>query len=153
MATDHAPHAVEAKDCEWSAARPGMLGLQTALPVVVATMVATGLLDWRGVARVCSEAPARIAGLPDQGRPLAVGEPANLTLVDPDAAWTVRGAALASRADEHPVRGDGDAGLGGAHHAAGPVDGAGRKGAGMSQADTSRDEAVLVLEDGSDAPR
>ncbi|WP_328307565.1 dihydroorotase [Actinomycetospora sp. NBC_00405] len=105
VATDHAPHAVEAKDCEWPAARPGMLGLQTALPVVVATMVTTGLLDWRGVARVCSEAPARIAGLPDQGRPLAVGEPANLTLVDPDAAWTVRGAALASRANNTPYEG------------------------------------------------
>ncbi|MEJ2859733.1 dihydroorotase [Actinomycetospora flava] len=105
VATDHAPHAVEAKDCEWSAARPGMLGLQTALPVVVTTMVATGLLDWRGVARVCSEAPARIAGLPDQGRPLTPGEPATLTLVDPDAAWTVRGAALASLADNTPYEG------------------------------------------------
>ncbi|MDD7937584.1 dihydroorotase [Actinomycetospora lutea] len=105
VATDHAPHAVEAKDCEWSAARPGMLGLQTALPVVVTTMVATGLLDWRGVARVCSEAPARIAGLTDQGRPLVAGEPATLTLVDPDAEWTVRGAALASRADNTPYEG------------------------------------------------
>ncbi|GAA4792349.1 dihydroorotase [Actinomycetospora chlora] len=105
VATDHAPHAVEAKDCEWSAARPGMLGLQTALPVVVTTMVATGLLDWRGVARVCSEAPARIAGLADQGRPLTVGEPATLTLVDPDAAWTVRGESLASRAANTPYEG------------------------------------------------
>lgn len=105
VATDHAPHAVEAKDCEWSAARPGMLGLQTALPVVVTTMVATGLLDWRGVARVCSEAPARIAGLTDQGRPLTPGEPANLVLVDPDATWTVRGAELASRAENTPYEG------------------------------------------------
>ncbi|MDF2978599.1 MAG: Dihydroorotase [Actinomycetospora sp.] len=105
VATDHAPHPVEAKDCEWPAARPGMLGLQTALPVVVTTMVATGLLDWRGVARVCSEAPARIAGLADQGRPLTAGEPANLVLVDPDAAWTVRGAALASLADNTPYEG------------------------------------------------
>jgi dihydroorotase len=105
VATDHAPHAVEAKDCEWSVARPGMLGLQTALSVVAATMVRTGLLDWRGVARVTSEAPARIAGLADQGRPLAVGEPANLTLVDPDATWTVRGAELASIADNTPYEG------------------------------------------------
>lgn len=105
VATDHAPHAVEAKDCEWSAARPGMLGLQTALGVVASTMVATGLLDWRGVARVCSEAPARIAGLPDQGRPLAPGAPATLTLVDPDAGWTVRGADLASIAANTPFEG------------------------------------------------
>ena len=49
-----------------------------------------------------SEAPARIVGLPDQGRPLEVGEPANLTVVDPDATWTVDGAALASRSDNTP---------------------------------------------------
>ena len=105
VATDHAPHAPQDKDCEWSAARPGMLGLQTALSVVVATMVETGLLDWRGVAKVMSERPAEIAGLPDQGRPLAVGEPANLTLVDPGAQWTVRGAELASRAANTPYEG------------------------------------------------
>ena len=105
VATDHAPHAVQDKDCEWSAARPGMLGLQTALSVVVEAMVKTGLLDWRGVARVMSERPAEIAGLPDQGRPIAVGEPANLTLVDPDATWTVRGAELASVAGNTPFEG------------------------------------------------
>jgi dihydroorotase len=102
VATDHAPHAVQDKDCEWSAARPGMLGLQTALSVVVEAMVKTGLLDWRGVARVMSERPAEIAGLPDQGRPIEIGEPANLVLVDPDATWTVRGAELASVAGNTP---------------------------------------------------
>ena len=49
-----------------------------------------------------SEAPARIVGLPDQGRPLEVGEPANLTVVDPDATWTVAGAELASRSANTP---------------------------------------------------
>ncbi|MDA4085774.1 Dihydroorotase [Mycolicibacterium hassiacum DSM 44199] len=102
VATDHAPHAEHEKCCEFSAARPGMLGLQTALSVVVETMVRPGLLSWRDVARVMSENPARIVGLPDQGRPLAVGEPANLTVVDPDATWTVEGAALASRANNTP---------------------------------------------------
>jgi dihydroorotase len=105
VATDHAPHAPQDKDCEWSAARPGMLGLQTALPVVVRTMVEPGLLDWRGVARVLSERPAEIAGLPDQGRPIEVGEPATLTLVDPDASRTVRGAELASIARNMPYEG------------------------------------------------
>ncbi|GAB3563375.1 dihydroorotase [Amycolatopsis endophytica] len=105
VATDHAPHAPQDKDCEWAAARPGMLGLQTALSVVAATMVETGLLDWRGVAKVMSERPAEIAGLPDQGRPLAVGEPANLALVDPGAQWTVRGAELASLAANTPYEG------------------------------------------------
>ncbi|MGW5054654.1 dihydroorotase [Actinokineospora sp. NPDC004072] len=105
VATDHAPHAPQDKDCEWSAARPGMLGLQTALGIVVKTMVEPGLLDWRGVARVMSERPAEIAGLPDQGRPIAVGEPATLALVDPGARWTVRGAELASIAANTPYEG------------------------------------------------
>lgn len=102
VATDHAPHAEHEKVCEFSAARPGMLGLQTALSVVVETMVRPGLLTWRGVAQVMSENPARIVGLPDQGRPLEVGEPANLTVVDPDSSWTVAGAELASRSDNTP---------------------------------------------------
>jgi dihydroorotase len=68
-------------------------------------MVRTELLDWRGIARVLSERPADIGGLSDQGRPIAVGEPANLTLVDPDANWTVRGADLASIAANTPYEG------------------------------------------------
>lgn len=102
VATDHAPHAEHEKCCEFSAARPGMLGLQTALSVVVQTMVTPGLLTWRDVARVMSENPARIVGLPDQGRPLAVGEPANLTVVDAEATWTVAGSDLASRSSNTP---------------------------------------------------
>ena len=102
VATDHAPHAEHEKCCEFSNARPGMLGLQTALSVVVETMVAPGLLTWRDVARVMSESPARIVGLSDQGRPLEVGEPANLTVVDPNVTWTVTGPALASRSDNTP---------------------------------------------------
>jgi len=105
VATDHAPHAAQYKDTEWAAARPGMLGLQTALSVLVHTMVEPGLLDWRGVARVLSERPAQIGQLTDHGRPIAVGEPANLTLVDPDGVWTVRGARLASRAENTPFEG------------------------------------------------
>lgn len=102
VATDHAPHAEHEKCCEFSVARPGMLGLQTALSVVAATMVVPGLLDWRGVARVMSENPADIVGLPDQGRPLEVGEPANLVIVDPDGQWTVEPTALASRSANTP---------------------------------------------------
>ena len=102
VATDHAPHAAQDKDCEWSAARPGMLGLQTALSIVVQTMVRAGLLDWRGVARVMSERPAEIAGLADQGRPVAVGETENLAVVDPDAVWTVGVAELASLSSISP---------------------------------------------------
>lgn len=105
VATDHAPHARQHKESEWAAARPGMLGLQTALSVVVEAMVHTGLLDWRGVARVMSENPAKLGGLTDQGRPLAAGEPANLVLIDPQSSWQVDPAELASLSENSPYKG------------------------------------------------
>jgi len=110
VATDHAPHAVEDKESEWAQARPGMLGLEQALSVVIETMVDTGLLDWRGVADRMSVRPAaigRLAGLGDrsQGRPLAPGEPANLLLLDPATRATVDPAALASRSRNSPYAG------------------------------------------------
>ena len=102
VATDHAPHAEHEKCVEFANARPGMMGLQTALSVVAEAMVASGLFTWRDVARVMSENPARIVGLPDQGRPLEVGEPANLTVVDPDGSWTVAGDQLAGPSANTP---------------------------------------------------
>ncbi|MCP2265447.1 dihydroorotase [Promicromonospora thailandica] len=92
VATDHAPHPVEDKDCEWSAAAFGMTGLETALSVVQQTMVDTGRMTWADVARVLSESPARIGRIDTaQGRPIALGEPANLTLVDPGATRAIDG--------------------------------------------------------------
>jgi dihydroorotase len=105
VATDHAPHAMEDKECEWALARPGMLGLEQALSVVVDTMVDTGLLDWRGVADRMSARPAAIGRLDGHGRPLAPGEPANLLLLDPAARATVDPAALASRSRNSPYAG------------------------------------------------
>ena len=101
VATDHAPHAVEDKECEWPYARPGMLGLQTALPVVLSTME----LGWDGVAERMSRRPARIAGLADHGRDPAPGVPANLTLVDPRARVTVEAGELASISRNTPYAG------------------------------------------------
>ncbi len=105
VATDHAPHPVEDKDCEWSAAAFGMVGLETALSVVVESMVQTGLLDWSGVADRMSARPARIGRLNGHGRPLAAGEPANLVLVDPSARWTVEPSGLASKSRNTPFAG------------------------------------------------
>jgi dihydroorotase len=105
VATDHAPHALEDKETEWGCAAFGMLGLETALSVVVQTMVETGLLDWAGVADRMSYRPARIGGLAEQGVPLAAGGPANLTLIDPAARWTVEPHALASRSTNTPYAG------------------------------------------------
>ena len=105
VATDHAPHPAEGKDCEWAAAAMGMTGLETALSVVVEAMVETGLLDWAGVVERMSATPARIGRLAAQGRPLAVGEPANLTLVDPVARTTVSAATMLSRSRNTPFAG------------------------------------------------
>ncbi len=102
VATDHAPHPREAKDCEWAAAAMGMLGLETALSVVIETMVDSGRLTWREVAERMSTAPARIGRVADQGRPIAVGEPANLCIVDPRTDWVVDPARLASRSRNTP---------------------------------------------------
>jgi dihydroorotase len=105
VATDHAPHPVEDKDCEWAWAAFGMVGLETAVGVVAEAMVGTGLLDWAGVADRMSVRPARIGRLAGQGRPLVVGEPANLVLVDPDARVVVDPAALVSRSRNTPYAG------------------------------------------------
>ena len=105
VATDHAPHAVEDKDCEWAAAAFGMVGLETALGVVALTMVETGLLDWAGVADRMSTRPATIGRLAGHGRPMTVGEPANLVLVDPAARAVVDRSRLVSRSRNTPFAG------------------------------------------------
>ena len=86
VATDHAPHPLEAKQCAWDDAANGMVGLESALSVVHAAVVASGQLDWREVSRVLSIAPARIGRLAGYDRPFATGAPANLTLYDPTAS-------------------------------------------------------------------
>lgn len=86
VATDHAPHPVEAKDCAWGEAANGMVGLESALSVVHAAVVASGQLDWPDVARVLSTTPARIGGLSGYDAPFAIGSAANLTLYDPSAS-------------------------------------------------------------------
>jgi dihydroorotase len=101
VATDHAPHAVEDKECEWAYARPGMVGLETALPVVLSVLGER----WDLIAERMSRAPARIAGLAGHGTDLAPGAPANLTLVDPAVRRIVDPAALTSRSRNTPYAG------------------------------------------------
>lgn len=105
VATDHAPHPRDAKDREWDVAAFGMTGLETALPVLQATMVDTGRLSWRDVARVLSETPSAIARDEQQGRPLAVGEPANLLVWDPRPTSVVVPEQQATRSTNSPYRG------------------------------------------------
>ncbi|GAB3619587.1 dihydroorotase [Glutamicibacter endophyticus] len=105
IGTDHAPHPSESKDCEWAQAAMGMTGLETALSIVQHTLVETGLLSWADVARITSTVPAQIGRLSDQGRPIAEGEPANLTLVDPEARWIVDPFAMATKGRNSPFAG------------------------------------------------
>ncbi len=86
VATDHAPHPLEAKECAWDEAAFGMVGLESALSVVHASVVESGQLSFADVARVLSIAPAQIGQLDGYANPFTLGAPANLTLYDPAAS-------------------------------------------------------------------
>ncbi|MGL4174691.1 MAG: dihydroorotase [Dermatophilaceae bacterium] len=105
VATDHAPHARHDKEHAFPEAAFGMLGLETAFAVVHDLLVEDGRMTWAHLARVMSANPARIAGLDGHGRPVAVGEPANLVLVDPTASVTVDRAASRSLSRNTPWQG------------------------------------------------
>lgn len=106
VATDHAPHAAQDKECEWAYARPGMLGLETALPIVLGVLRdECGADRWDLIADRMSIAPARIAGLAEHGTAIEAGAPANLTLIDPAARITVDPHALASLSANTPYAG------------------------------------------------
>ena len=105
VGTDHAPHAAQDKDHAFADARPGMLGLEQALAVVMETMVNTGRMDWSTVVDRMSATPSRIGGLTNQGQPLTPGNPANLVLVDPSARHTVDRSQTASRSRNNPYHG------------------------------------------------
>jgi len=105
VATDHAPHASEDKDCEWAAAAFGMTGLETALAVVHDTMVKTGLMTWAAVAERMSTNPATIGRVADQGQPIAVGSPAHITLFNPSIDVEIHPEHTASNSRNTPFAG------------------------------------------------
>ncbi|MEY2709656.1 MAG: hypothetical protein RL031_529 [Actinomycetota bacterium] len=105
VATDHAPHPAEAKECEWQEAAFGMLGLESALSIVNQTMVQTGLLTWEGVADRMSRTPARIAGYESHGGKIEVGAPAHLTVINPTQNYRVDRDLVASRSRNTPFHG------------------------------------------------
>jgi dihydroorotase len=102
IATDHAPHAAEAKERPFDEASPGMVGLETALALALTELD----LPIASVLALLSWNPARIAGLDAaHGGPIAPGRPANLCVIDPAATWTVDPAQLASRSRNTPYAG------------------------------------------------
>ena len=102
IATDHAPHAPETKDVPFEEAPPGMLGVETALAVILTTLVRPGVLTLDQALRALSWVPARIASLDDHGGPIAPGRPANLCVIDPEQTWVVDAERLASRSRNSP---------------------------------------------------
>ena len=105
VATDHAPHPTESKECEWQEAAFGMLGLETALSIVQKTMVDTGFMSWNQVADRMSIAPARIGGYQNHGQPLVVGSIANLVVINPTLKWTVDRDLVLSKSTNTPYHG------------------------------------------------
>lgn len=105
VATDHAPHPAETKECEWQAASFGMIGLETAFSIVQLTMVDSGMMNWGEIADRMSTAPARIAGYTDHGQALRVGAPAHLTIINAGLSWRVDRDLVASRSRNTPFHG------------------------------------------------
>ena len=105
VATDHAPHPSETKECEWQAASFGMLGLETALSIVNLTMVESRLMKWSDVADRMSTAPAKIGRYENHGHQIAVGKPAHITVMNPTATYRVDRDRMASRSRNTPFHG------------------------------------------------
>ncbi len=105
IGTDHAPHPVESKECEWQNAAFGMVGLETAFPILYSTLIKSGRISWKRAAEVMSTTPAAIAGYANHGRPIAVGEPANLAVINPTGSLVVDRAQLASKSKNTPFHG------------------------------------------------
>lgn len=103
IATDHAPHPVEAKDCEWQAAAFGMLGLEIAASVAQEVLIESGASNWSRVAEVLSNNPAKIGLLEEQGQALVAGSVANLTLINPNVKRVIQQSH--SKSENNPYRG------------------------------------------------
>jgi len=105
VGTDHAPHPVESKECEWQNAAFGMVGLETAFPILFTTLIKTGRMSWQRASEVMSSAPAAIAGYQGHGRQLAVGEPAHIAVINPTGKFLVDRAQLSSKSKNTPFHG------------------------------------------------
>ena len=105
VATDHAPHPLEAKECEWQEAAFGMLGLETALSIVQMTMVNSGLMSWQQVAERMSHRPASIGGYELQGQRIEKGSFANLVVINPTKLWRVDRDLVLSNSSNTPYHG------------------------------------------------
>ncbi|CAB4650530.1 unannotated protein [freshwater metagenome] len=105
VATDHAPHPAEDKECEWQNAAFGMIGLETALSIVQKTMIDTALMTWETLVERMSTAPARIGRYSAQGQGITLGSPAHITVINPNQSWRVDRDLVSSRSKNTPFHG------------------------------------------------
>lgn len=103
IATDHAPHALEKKLQELDRAPFGIIGLETALGLVVTKLIEPGHLDWPTALAKLTINPARVLGL-NKGT-LALGADADVTIIDPNVPWTVRPEEFRSKSANTPFAG------------------------------------------------
>jgi dihydroorotase len=103
ICTDHAPHAREKKMRELDQAPFGIVGLETALGLVITRLVEPGLLEWPAALAKMTINPARILGI-DKGT-LRIGADADITVIDPEATWTVDPAKFRSKSTNTPFAG------------------------------------------------
>ncbi len=91
LATDHAPHSADEKSLAFEDAPFGLIGLQTALPLYAEALIATRLISWPRLVALLTIEPARLCALDALGLgQLRVGGVADVTIIDPDAPWTIR---------------------------------------------------------------
>ena len=105
IATDHAPHPLEAKECEWDSAAFGMVGLESALPVVQTALVDTGLASWSDVQELLSQRPAEIGRLNGHPKGILAGEIADIVLIDPASTTVFTVENLYGRSENTPYVG------------------------------------------------
>lgn len=105
IATDHAPHPIEAKECEWDNAAFGMVGLESAIPVVQTALIDTGVATWADIEQLLSQRPADIGRLQNHPKSLSVGEVADLTLIDPTSRSVFDTSRLRGMSDNTPFTG------------------------------------------------
>lgn len=105
IATDHAPHPEEAKECEWDAAAFGMIGLETALAISHQAMVATGLISFQQLIDCMTIKPANIGGYDEHRRPLGVGRLASFAVIDEKRDWRIERESTVSKSKNTPFNG------------------------------------------------
>jgi dihydroorotase len=105
IATDHAPHPEEAKECEWDAAAFGMIGMETALAISYKAMVATGLISFSDLIEKMTLKPAEIGGYRDHQVPLGLGRIASFAVIDRERSWDIDRELTVSKSRNTPFHG------------------------------------------------